>query len=368
MPLIILFISSNPVWAGDKFGTAVNLFNNQLYKEALSLFSSYTDGGEKESQRLYYCALCYLHTKQIDKAQQLFFHICKNHPGTRAAQLSLQYLNANESKIRTDNVEKRKQEPDPHPDELSIPFSRTASGQIAVEGELQGRRMPMIFDTGAEESLFGMNQLEAANLASVERTKQTVLHSVSGPVKAFEIVANIKLGSLARSLPVCIQEHEMTAGILGQPFFKGYSYVVDNQAGLIRLRKSAKITNPMLDSFAVPFTKVGDKMIVSTIVNGLITDMCFDTGAFGVCMSKKQCERAGLKLPETPLVQTRGPNGQQVSGWEITADLSLGAIQKKACPIRVLDSDMSFPLLGLNFFGNRLYTIDYARKEIRFAR
>ncbi|MBX9687622.1 MAG: retroviral-like aspartic protease family protein, partial [Candidatus Obscuribacterales bacterium] len=143
---------------------------------------------------------------------------------------------------------------------------------------------------------------------------------------------------------------------------------IDNQAGLIRLRKDGSRSTLPLDAIVVPFRESGDKLIVDAELNGRRTDMCFDTGAFGVCISKEQCRKIGIKIPETASVSTKGPNGRLVDGWEITADVFLGPIKKRDCPVRVIDSEMSYPLLGQNFFADRVFSIDRVGKEIRFAR
>ena len=179
----------------DKFARGLALFNKQSYVEALQLFNETTCSGDREAQRLYYCALCYLHTARSKKAEELLQQICRNFPGSEAAELSEKYLKARSSGLLR-NPEPERGGVNPversgvnpversiaEPDEISIPFRKTARGQLTVSAELQGRSMNMIFDTGAEECLFGRNQIEAANLSSVERSKPAILNSVAGPM------------------------------------------------------------------------------------------------------------------------------------------------------------------------------------------
>lgn len=375
----------------DGFAKGLALFNKHLYTDALQQFSDTPGKGDKEAQRIYYCALCYLHIGQTKRGEELFRQVCRDFPRSEAAAMSRKYLQASsnsastqegitqagiaragtiqEGSLRASSIQANSSPANSsEPNEFSVPFHRTAKGQLTVSADLQGCSMNMIFDTGAEECLFGNNQMSAANLSSVERKKSTILNSVSGPIYVFQIAADINLGPLKKKLSVCVQDTDMESGILGQPFFKGYSCLVDNQAGLIRFRKNGSSSNAApLDSFAIPFTEVGDKIIVEVQLNGRNTDMCFDTGAFGVCLSKAQCERLGIKLPEIPAKQTRGPNGQLATSWEISANVSLGPIKKIACPVRVIESDTSYPLLGQNFFGDRTFNIDRVKNEIRFA-
>ncbi len=359
--LLLALLLGQPLWAKDSFKQAISLYENKSYDDALKLFLQEPKNSPLESQSLYYSALCYLNTGKKEKADQLFAELLKRFPDTEAARHSKVYLKANKAQAP---IEKNKETAN----EIAIPFRRTANGQITVNAELHGRSINMIFDTGAEECLFGKNQIDRANLSKAERSRLVQLNSVSGKMSVYQIMADIKLGSLERNLPVCVQENDMEAAILGQPFFKGYVCAVDNQAGLIRLKNKTEMSSIPYDSVRVPFREEGDKLIVQAELNGRKCDMCFDTGAFGVCLSVTQCKKLGLEVPESSSSYTKGPNGQSVPSWQIHADLSLGPIKKKYFPVRVIESETSFPLLGQNFFGERSFSIDREKKEIRFAR
>lgn len=377
--LLALHLGLGPVaLAQDAFSRGLSQFQRMEYAEALKSFSEPLDTKaqkqkERESERLYYLALCYLHTGQNAKGRKCLDQVCRSFPASQAAKQALKYLKDEKKGLGASNSEAiankdRSRSSSDEPEEFSIPFRKTAGGQLAVKTQINGHGVELIFDTGAEECLFGKNQISDANLASVERSKSALVHSVSGPIRVFQIRAELKLGSLKRNLAVCVQESSMKMGILGQPFLRGYSCYVDNRSGLIRLHKSDLNKSSPLDSFAIPFVENGEKLIVKVKLNGHETEMCFDTGAFGVCLSKPQSEKAGLKLADSSNSQTSGPSGTQVSSWETSADISLGPIVKNNCPVRVLDSSMSYPLLGQNFFGDRPYMIDRQKKEIIFSR
>ncbi len=368
--------------AGRSLAKAQQLFNQRHYAEALQTFERIGNlADDREAQRLYFMALCHLRLSNPDDAYRLFKMIDSRFSGSEAANLSHQYLSAR-AKIVTPVVESTgtksaapaavsnsANDSIDEPKELAIPFRKTSKGQIIVSVELAGHSVNMIFDTGAEVCLLGRNQIEAANLSDADRGQQMILHAVAGPMRVYQIAAPIKLGALKKTLAVCVQDANMEEGILGQPFLKGYSCIIDNQAGLIRLRRSGFMTGASkLDSFAIPFSLSGDKIVVSAKINGQDSSMCFDTGAFGVCLSKAQAEKLGLKVPETLPDRTRGPNGDIVPSWQLNADISLGPIKKHAFPVRIIESEISFPLLGQNFFGDRIFAVDRDNHEIRFAR
>jgi predicted aspartyl protease len=366
--LLILWLPGSQSAAEDKFARGLSLFNKQAYAEALQIFNEMSGSGDREAQRLYYAALCYLHTARSREAEELLTRICRDFPASEAAGLADRYLKASKAAVARVPAAPPA-ETSLQPVEISIPFTKTARGQLTVRAELHGCSMNMIFDTGAEECLFGRNQIEAANLKTAEHSKPATLNSVAGPMRVFRIFADISLNGFKKSLPICVLDQDMEAGILGQPFLSGYSCVIDNQAGLLRLRATGNAgSSASLDSFAVPFTLDGDKIIVRARLKGRSLDMCFDTGSFGVCLTRSQCEHLGVKVPDSAAEHTRGPDGQQVESWHINEDISLGPINKKAFPIRVVDSQISYPLLGQSFFGDRTFNIDRDRKEIRFAR
>ncbi len=363
--ILAQFALASAAFADDALSRGIELYNRKRFSDALQFFSNWKSGTELESKRLYYCALCYIQMSQADKATELFRKIETKYKGTEAAQLAHGFLMQNLAKP---NALTQNEASDPV--EFSIPFRRTSKGQMAVQADLQGRGMEMIFDTGAEECLFGRNQIESANLKDADRERMPPLNTVSGPVPVYKLNAVIKLGSLKRTLPIMVQDAVMESPILGQPFFNGYDCSIDGQAALMRFHRTGSTRGTFLvDSFAVPFVADGDKMIVTTRFNGRNVDMCFDSGSFGVCLSKEQAEQLRVKVGDTPpTTSTRGPNGAYVNSWDMFADITLGDIRKQHFPIRVIDCKTAYPLLGLNFFGDRIYKIDREKKEIRFAR
>ena len=250
----------------------------------------------------------------------------------------------------------------------AFPFRRTRNGQITVSAALNGNVMEMIFDTGAEECLFGSNQAQKAGLDKLPHGELSTLHTVSGPVHAYYLPCEINLANLKHKVRICVQDEVMEMGILGAPFLRGYDCTIDNRAGVIRLYRSGGKQRSPIDSVAIPFEEDGHKMIVGAMVNNQSTLMCFDTGAFGVCFSKEQAETLGIKIPDISPNYTRGPNGKEVQSWDVTADVSLGPFSKRACKVRILDNSFRYPLLGQNFFADKLFTIDRQKKEIKFAR
>lgn len=224
----------------------------------------------------------------------------------------------------------------------------------------------MIFDTGAEECLFGRAQAELAGVH--EQLQSVTLKTISGPVSAFYSIANIKLGDINKDVRVCVQDQNMEHAILGAPFMQGYTCTIDNRGGFLRLVPEEASDFKRIDSVSIPFEEDGAKIIVEAKINDHYRSMCFDTGAFGVCLSKKQADRLNIRVPDTSPTYIKGPNNNEVASWDVTANITLGPFSKRNCAVRIMDCEISYPLMGQNFFGDKLFTIDRRRREIQFAR
>lgn len=358
----------------EKLQRSQTLYAAKKFQEALNVLNSFQDLGEGESKRLYYSALCLLHLGNEAEAVNTFQAIQKKFPKSEAATHSSNYLLTKGSQPVGETRDLSKQDnkslatASDKSSKLSttVPFRRTRKGQITVNAALNGRNMEMIFDTGAEECLFGQSQAELAG--ALDKVQSVTLRTVSGPVSAYYSPANIKLGEINRRVRVCVQDQNMEHGILGAPFMQGYTCTIDNRAGFLKFVPESAAESKRIDSVTIPFEEDGAKIIVSAKINDWATSMCFDTGAFGVCLSKKQAERFRIKIPEAGPVYIKGPNNLEVAGWDVTADISLGPFSKRNCPVRIMDCELSYPLLGQNFIGDKLFTIDRRSKEIQFAR
>lgn len=348
----------------EKLKKSQALYSENKFREALNVLNSFQELGEGESKRLYYSALCLLHLGKKPEAVSMFQKIQTMFPNTEAAKHSSDYLTT----MGSCKAEARTVIHTKYSSSLgtTVPFRRTRKGQITVNASLNGRNMEMIFDTGAEECLIGSSQAELAGVT--EKVQSVTLKTVSGPVSAYYSPASLKLGEICRKVRVCVQDQNMEHGILGAPFMQGYTCTIDNRAGFLKFVPEDAAESKRIDSVTIPFEEEGAKIVVSAKINDWTTSMCFDTGAFGVCLSKKQAEKFRIKIPDAAPIYIKGPNNQEVAGWDVTADISLGPFSKRNCAVRIMDCEFSYPLLGQNFFGDKLFTIDRRKKEIQFAR
>lgn len=118
----------------------------------------------------------------------------------------------------------------------SVPFTEQ-EGHLIVEGEVNGRRTQMIFDTGAHLTAFTPDQLKALGISIPADAAEGSVAGVKGSAsnKIFP-VSKIKLGSVEKR-DVQIQVLQgLPCPLLGQSFFGDKKYSIDNVNRVITFR------------------------------------------------------------------------------------------------------------------------------------
>lgn len=124
----------------------------------------------------------------------------------------------------------------------SVPFRKDGQA-LLVTCDVNGRKTEMVFDTGAELTLFSEKRATALAL-EVDRRRQVAIGGVAGATSAnVAIVRRLKLGPVERiDMPVLVtckvSTREIDGGekgiaLLGQDFFSGWHYKIDEHLGTI---------------------------------------------------------------------------------------------------------------------------------------
>lgn len=117
-----------------------------------------------------------------------------------------------------------------------VPFTEN-EGHLMVDGEVNGRRTTMIFDTGAHLTAFSEEQLKALGVSIPADALQSTTSGVQGATsnKVFP-VSRIKIGSVEKR-DVQIQVlNGLPHPLLGQSFFGDKKYSIDNVNHVITFR------------------------------------------------------------------------------------------------------------------------------------
>lgn len=242
----------------------------------------------------------------------------------------------------------------------------------------------MVFDTAAEDTVFGKNQLRQLGIAPPEGPAQSDMSGVGSakPLKVWFMRINLKVGSIERkNFPILVQEELPTQPLLGQTFFRDFHYTVDATAespSIKFVKRTRVAATPRAtttgartgDRNSVPFRKEGNELIVMVEVNGRLMPMYFDTGAIGCTFSKDQIKSLNLQIPDDAQEETSvGVAGSTASKSFNIARIKMGPIDRSDFTISVIDQTaMKYPLLGQSFLSGWQYTIDNSENMIRFLR
>lgn len=268
---------------------------------------------------------------------------------------------------------------DSAPDDCRVYFTKD-SNCLVLDGTFNNRPHKIMFDTGAESTVFGKNQLSEMGIPAPTGAAVGEARGVGegGSQKVWSARMDIRIGNIERkNFPVMIQENMPGYPLLGQSFFQDFTYTIDNGANSIHfVRRGSRqaggsaYANSARDPYSVPFTRVGREIIVNAELNGRPLPVYFDTGASDVALTYKQANSVGVSIPEqyTPTVST-GIAGETRGKRFPVRSLKVGPIEKRDFDITVIENaDMDYPLLGQSFYGDWQYTIDYQASVIRFVR
>jgi len=393
--------------ASSAASKAMEQFKAKEYRLAAVSFHKAIENKPNDSTLYYYYALCLHYCNDINGARATYNQIIANFPGTDAAnraQLALNSLSppaagsARASGSRTSagptaassdglshsDIESilsghraRDVGTISSPDECNIHFDRV-NDSLVLDVMVNNRSIKMIFDTGAEMCSFGKNHLALLGIAEPKGAPTGKAGGVGdgGVQDTWEMPATVSLGPITRKdFPITVQTEMPGTPLLGQTFFQDFTYTIDNGGNNIHLRRKNKTGGSIYqdvakDPNAVPFSRMGNEIIVQAKINGKVCPVIFDTGASVCAFSTKQCQMLGINIPDDAVHGTvQGIAGTSFTSIFPVTSLKLGPIEKHNFDIHVMDnSNLPAPLLGQTFYGDWQFTIDYENKYIHFLR
>lgn len=356
-------------------------FKQGRYGSAALEFLRVVARDPRNSDALYYAALSFQQAGNRSRAGTLYRLLLERFPSSRGAEYARRALAMPGMAAGSPASASRPESPDAGktlisgsgdsiPDQDSVPFRRGPDGHLYVDCQVNGRSMPMVFDTGAEVCTMGINQLATLGLSIPAGARKERLSGVGGEVGAYSIPTRISLGNMSRTVNVLFMEKSNFA-LLGQTFFKDLQYRVDNSSGRINFSKpgatSEYIPNDTID---IPFKRSGNNLVVTAKVNGAPVPLFFDTGAQGTLFNSRALSASGgqgFRLIGYGTASGVG-GSHQVQVYQVDS-IELGPIRQSGMRVTV-DNALPVPygLLGQDFFGHRQFIIDEKSDMIRFMR
>lgn len=269
------------------------------------------------------------------------------------------------------------------PKETWVPFKRFGNLML-VDGKINGRNSPMLFDTGAAGCLFSLDHLKMLGLEAPkgQPTGSVVGIGTQKQTPAWIINADLKLGSISRrQFPVQVNENPLNYPLLGTNFFEGMEYTIDNEANVIKFKtnisdnKKPTITKGItIDAnshyvYNVPFTEINRAIIVSVKIEGKDCQMMIDTGTDYCLFTTTQLKSFGIMPKFTHLMaDCKGAAGYIKAPLCVYEKAEFGPIRTPLVCLIADQANLPLPLLGQNFLKGWQLTVDHSSHLIKLIR
>ncbi|MBU6450552.1 MAG: aspartyl protease family protein [Cyanobacteria bacterium REEB67] len=375
--------------------TAMTQFKAKQYPQAAESFRKAIAANRSDSNLYYYYALCLHYSGDVSGAKAIYNQIMQYFPNSEAAAHARTAIGAMAPACAAPGTSETPSAPAPissrpasvntenkaglsladMPDEARIYF-RNEGGGMVIGAKFNNRPLDSIFDTGAEGIVVGKNHLRALGIPLPAGAPTGMVQGVGGvPQHSWRMPCTVTVGQMERrNVEVTVQE-ELDTPLIGQTFFQGMTYTIDNNAKSINFVKktsrSGSIYNdPSKSTDSVPFVREGKEIIVQVRVNGKTIPMYFDTGASGIHLTTAHAKSIGLVVPDdAPLQKSVGIAGTSMCSLVTVKSIALGPIEKQNIEVAVdMESEMPHPLLGQSFFGDCHYSVDEAHHVIHLRR
>jgi clan AA aspartic protease (TIGR02281 family) len=348
------------------------LYRKHDYKAAIQKFQSAYEGNESPPYACFNMAMCYEGLGDQAKARQYYEFICRVFPESDwAKQATKQLARATAAQNPSGFMQST----------LSpwVPYRKTSGGLMVIDAIVNGQRIPMMVDTGAEYCFITSSQLDRFGIRlKDERSKETMI-GTSGQTDVTSAAVDLQVGNLARNVKIYIQDDRSLAGnqgrgallsfpLLGENFFGDYTMEVDDRRHMLAFLLPTEQKISSHDESVIPFVHRGKDIVVTAKVNGRECDMVLDSGAGAVVFTDKQFSAMGLSRPITAnRGRSIGVGGQRNTFMFTIDSIKLGPVEKRNVSAAVdVNGTHGDPLLGSPFLEGLHYSIDPKARLIKF--
>jgi len=394
-------LSGTAVSAADtEFDLGVASYKNRDFKSAMLHFDYALQRSRNDYNALYYKAACLTQLGKPTEAKYIYAVLIKSFPSTSAArnaEAAMAYLDptylrqlkglssatsrpsssdtaGGASAITMQSLTNAS----PSFGELvgsptpSTVYFENLGNNLLVQALINNRKVSMLFDSGAYGCTIGLEQVKELGLKAPEGPPTGRAGGVggAGSTGTWQMMVSLRVGTIEkRNFPIMVIENSNVPPLLGQTFFREYTYSIDNVAKSIRFRPKqadGAVASRANDGSGIPFTREGNHIIVSVSFNGKSIPCYLDTGASGTVLTQKHCEELGLAIPQdAEITMSQGVGGVSMNKTFPVSRVQCGPISKNDVTVSVTGNSLPHPLLGQNFFGNLRYEVDDENHVIR---
>lgn len=360
----------DPARANADFGYGMECFLHAKYQESAEIFEQCANESPNDKEAFFLAAKSNEKAGNLVKAKTIYQEIVEKFPKSSYASDSIALIKAIESRQYQNNADRQ---PISLPiDTLSVDFGLNERN-LTLPVEINNKSWQMILDTGANHSMIGKNHLRQLGLPIPNWETNAYVLNVLGKNPVWKITVDLNInGQNFRNFRMYVTEYMPTLyPSLGQNFITRYNFLVDAQRKKIYFVKRGgdKSFEKDLESFSykIPFRPTqNDLMVVDAKVNGLPCEMIVDLGASMTVFTRSELDMLGISVPEEVATgMTNTMVGKAQFKKMNLETVQLGPIQKSNVQAQVHDRPShNKPLLGLNFFRDQSFYVDFDRSEI----
>jgi clan AA aspartic protease (TIGR02281 family) len=390
MTLVAMLVFCLTAQAGS-FEDGVQAYTKGNYALAAQKFDQVIKAAPSNSGALLYAAMSYRGKGDQVKAREYYQQILSKFPGSQAAQYAGQALGVRSGQTpatASPNSSSNRQASiiqgsnpaasggqDSLPQEVKVYFTKSARNKIIVDAYVNGRPTKLMFDTGAEGCYFTKDQIEALGIKAPDGPPTSKSFGAgNAEVGTWHMPLDIQVGPIKKRLTVGVgnAESDGEPALLGQTFFNGFEYDIDNGAHCIRFRKSVaagggRTASGNASLYSIPFSKragYGNDLEITVSVHGRSCRILFDTGAQTTMMSKANIKALGLEVPPDAERSAIIGVGGAIPAYHMVIDeLRVGPVIRRDLQVSVVETGDG--LLGQDVFQDWRYTIDNQNQQIK---
>ncbi len=391
-----LLVAALPGHSANTGAQGIALYKQGRYADAARLLEGVCRNPATDADTLYYYALALHRIGSFDLAREAYFRVVRQYPLSPASKLAVKAIETvglgGPSKnftgstssggnasfgVSTRDSSAGFDSRDSLPEQARVYFTPSQSEQIIVDVNVNNRPIKMLFDTGADTCCFGKNHLKELNIPAPTGRPTSQMQGVGdgGMIKTWDMPATVKLGNIEKkNMNITVQETLGGYPLLGQTFFRDFTYTVDKGTNSIqfnrKLARSGGSSGSSQDRNSLPFQKVGNSVLVTGYINGKPMRMIFDTGADNTVFAYGDMKTLGIGIPDDAQEVVHSGIAGDTHGVAFRVQrLTIGPIERNDFTISVIQGfEAGHPLIGRNFMGEWQYTIDNDAKVIHFLR
>ncbi|MCA9801152.1 MAG: aspartyl protease family protein [Cyanobacteria bacterium HKST-UBA02] len=207
---------------GKELREGQRLYKAGKYNAAAGYFVGVMAREPKNANAIYYAAVSFQKAGDLERANNFYRLLIEHFPNSQAAVYARKAVGSSSAPARPTPTGRKQTSAlrpgDSIPDRASVPFRREPGGHLYVDCQVNGRTLPMVFDTGAEACTIGKGQLSSLGLKVPEGARHIQVSGVGGVEDTVVVPTTIRLGNISRTVNVLCME-ETKYSLLGQTFF-----------------------------------------------------------------------------------------------------------------------------------------------------